>query len=199
MIHALILIDLQKDFFSDIFPLTYPKNLFKTCNTLIRTAYDTGQLLLSAEDSHPIDHGSFASTHKLPPFTLGKLSNNPQILWPLHCVENTEGAEHHQSLLDTPIVFSKGFDHSYECYSAFFDQTGVNPTGVHKYLHEYKIQEITLVGSALNFGVKHTALDGRRLGYKVNVILDGCGFMGVDGESFEETVSLLINNKVKVI
>lgn len=199
MTNALLLIDIQRDFFSDKFKLTHSDNLIRTCNTLIKTYYTLSQNIISVEDCHPKDHGSFASTHKLPPFTLGKLSNNPQILWPDHCIEDTKGAKPHWDLLDTPLSFCKGLDQSYECYGAFFDQTGVTPTGLHKYLHENKIEEITLVGSALNFGIKHTALDARRLGYKVTVIVDGCGFMDVEGESFDETVNILINNRVKVV
>ena len=56
----------------------------------------TGQhydLIVVTQDWHPKGHGSFASSHPgAEPFQLGELSGLPQMLWPDHCVEETNGA-----------------------------------------------------------------------------------------------------------
>ena len=56
----------------------------------------------------------------------------PQILWPVHCVQNTPGAEFHPDLALEPIarIFRKGTQAQVDSYSAFFDNARRGDTGL---------------------------------------------------------------------
>ncbi|MGC1322869.1 MAG: bifunctional nicotinamidase/pyrazinamidase [Candidatus Udaeobacter sp.] len=99
-----------------------------------------------------------------------------QILWPVHCVQNTHGAEF-APLFDTSRiadVFHKGTERNIDSYSTFFDNAHRRHTGLAHYLEKRSITEIYLMGLALDYCVKYSALDARQLGLNTNVIVDGC-------------------------
>ena len=53
-------------------------------------------LVVATQDWHPADHGSFAANHPgRTPGEMIELAGLPQILWPVHCVQGTPGAEFH--------------------------------------------------------------------------------------------------------
>jgi len=56
----------------------------------------------------------------------------------------------------------------------FFDNAHRRHTGLAHYLEERGIKDIYLMGLALDYCVKYSALDARKLGLKTYVILDGC-------------------------
>lgn len=103
-----------------------------------------------------------------------------QILWPVHCVQNTHGAEFAPSFDTTRIahVFHKGIDPRIDSYSTFFDNAHRRSTGLADYLKDRAIKTIYLLGLALDYCVKYTALDACQLGLKPHVVLDGC--RGID-------------------
>ncbi len=56
-------------------------------------------LVVATQDWHPANHGSFAANHPgRQPGELIELAGLPQILWPVHCVQGTRGAELHPAL-----------------------------------------------------------------------------------------------------
>ena len=56
------------------------------------------------QDWHTPKHVSFASSHAgKKPFGTVKLAYGTQVLWPDHCVQGTEGAALHKSLVFTPL------------------------------------------------------------------------------------------------
>src|SRR6185437_8828010 len=88
---ALILVDIQNDFVPGG-ALAVPEGdaVVPVCNR-IQSAFD---LVVATQDWHPPDHGSFAANH--PGHNVGEvidLNGLPQILWPVHCVQNTPGAD----------------------------------------------------------------------------------------------------------
>jgi nicotinamidase/pyrazinamidase len=103
-----------------------------------------------------------------------------QILWPVHCVQNTHGSEFAPSFDTTRIdyVFHKGIDPSIDSYSTFFDNAHRRSTGLADYLKDRAIKDIYLLGLALDYCVKYSALDARQLGLNTHVVLDGC--RGID-------------------
>ena len=141
-------------------------------------------LVLATQDWHPPNHGSFAANHpgKKPGDRI-MLDGIEQILWPVHCVQNTFGAEFAPAFDTNRIahVFHKGVERNIDSYSTFFDNAHRRETGLADYLKKRSIKNIYLMGLALDYCVKYSALDARHLGLNTHVILDGC--RGIELES----------------
>jgi nicotinamidase/pyrazinamidase len=106
-----------------------------------------------------------------------------QVLWPVHCVEGTPGADFH-SELDTDaadLILRKGFRSAIDSYSAFFENDRTTTTGLAGYLRERGVEEVWLGGLATDFCVAYTALDAARLGFSVTVVEDACRAIDLDG------------------
>src|SRR5437899_9025651 len=98
-------------------------------------------------------------------------------------VQNTRGAEFAPSFDTSRIahVFHKGIDPKIDSYSTFFDNVHRRHTGLAHFLEKGGIEDIYLMGLALDYCVKYSALDARHLGLNTHVILDGC--RGIELES----------------
>ena len=172
--NALIIVDLQNDFLpGGALPVPHGDEVIPLANELQRR-FD---LVLATQDWHPPDHGSFAANHagKKPGDRI-ILDGIEQILWPVHCVQNTHGAEFAPSFDTSRIahVFHKGIERNIDSYSTFFDNAHRRHTGLADYLKTRSIKDIYLMGLALDYCVKYSALDARHLGLHAHVILDGC-------------------------
>jgi nicotinamidase/pyrazinamidase len=177
---ALIIVDLQNDFLPDgALPVPRGDEVIPLANELQRNF----ELVLATQDWHPPDHGSFAANHpgKKPGDRI-MLDGIEQILWPVHCVQNTHGAEFAPSFDTSRVarVFHKGIDPKIDSYSTFFDNAHRRETGLADYFKKRAINEIYLMGLALDYCVKYSTLDARHLGLNTRVILDGC--RGIDLE-----------------
>jgi nicotinamidase/pyrazinamidase len=204
MKRALIVVDIQNDFLPGG-ALAVPEGdtILPFVVDLMRngTPYD---LLVVTQDWHPKDHGSFASTHNGGiPFQTGELSGLPQMLWPDHCVEGTSGANLAGDIEEvlSEITSSdrqvkvrkikKGQDRNVDSYSAFFDNARRHDTGLRTILDEHGIIEVDVVGLALDYCVKYTALDAASLGFRTRVLL--LGSRAVDPASLPEVFDELSN------
>jgi len=172
--NALIIVDLQNDFLpGGALPVPRGDEAIPLANEL----QPKFELVLATKDWHPLDHGSFAPNHpgKKPGDRI-MLDGIEQILWPVHCVQNTFGAEFAASFDTNRIahVFHKGVERNIDSYSTFFDNAHRRETGLAHYLKERSIKDIYLLGLALDYCVKYSALDARQLGLNAHVILDGC-------------------------
>jgi nicotinamidase/pyrazinamidase len=140
------------------------------------------------QDWHPRGHQSFASMHPgRRPFETVALSYGPQVLWPDHCVQGTEGAEFHPDL-DVPhaaLILRKGFRPAIDSYSAFYENDRTTPTGLGGYLLERRFERVFLAGLALDFCVRYSAEDARKLGFPATVIEDACRAIDIDGSMAE--------------
>ena len=118
-------------------------------------------LVVATRDWHPEDHGSFAERGGI---------------WPVHCVQNTPGAELHSALdrSQVHVIVDKGQNPGTEGYSGF------DETELAALLRERGIDSVTVVGLATDYCVKNTALDALREGLKVTV--DSSAVRGVDVE-----------------
>ena len=171
---ALIIVDLQNDFLpGGALAVPHGHEVIQLANELQREF----ELVLATKDWHPRDHGSFAANHKgKKPGDRIMLDGIEQILWPVHCVQNTHGAEFAHAFDRSRIahVFHKGTERNIDSYSTFFDNAHRRHTGLAHYLKERSIKDIYLLGLALDYCVKYSALDARQLGLNAHVILDGC-------------------------
>src|SRR5688572_2140244 len=105
---ALILVDIQNDFLPGG-ALAVPEGdeIIPVANQLQAEF----PLVVATQDWHPANHGSFAASHPgKNVFEPIELNGLPQTLWPVHCVQNTKGAELAASLNRERIakVFLKG-------------------------------------------------------------------------------------------
>jgi nicotinamidase/pyrazinamidase len=133
--------------------------------------------VVATQDWHPREHGSFAANNPgKKPGELIELHGLTQVLWPVHCVQDSHGAELHADLDHSKIteVFRKGSDPKVDSYSGFFDNGKRNPTGLADWLKARWISRVYVMGLATDYCVKYTALDARSLGFDVWVIEDGC-------------------------
>jgi nicotinamidase/pyrazinamidase len=172
--NALIIVDLQNDFLpGGALPVPHGDEVIPVANELQRHF----RLVVATKDWHPPDHGSFAANHKgKKPGDRIILDGIEQILWPVHCVQNTHGAELASSFDTSRIahVFHKGIERNIDSYSTFFDNAHRRHTGLADYLKKRSIKDIYLMGLALDYCVKYSALDARHLSLNTHVIVDGC-------------------------
>ncbi|EHJ4127647.1 bifunctional nicotinamidase/pyrazinamidase [Escherichia fergusonii] len=174
---ALLLVDLQNDFCAGG-ALAVPEgdNTVDIANQLINWCQSRDIPVIASQDWHPANHGSFASQHQVALYSQGMLDGLPQTFWPDHCVQNSEGAALHPLLKQKAInrIFHKGENPLVDSYSAFFDNGRRQKTTLDEWLREHNIGELIIMGLATDYCVKFTVLDALQLGYRVNVITDGC-------------------------
>ena len=175
MKQALILVDLQNDFFPGG-ALAVPQG--DAILPVLKKIFETMPFdkVIATKDWHPKDHGSFASNHGKKTGEVVLLEGIRQILWPIHCVENTQGAEFAPGF-DTQRIhktFYKGTDPFIDSYSAFFDNGHKKSTGLGEYLAEEGIRKITIMGLATDYCVRYSVIDALSLGLDVTVIANGC-------------------------
>ena len=132
-------------------------------------------IMAATQDWHPPSHGSFVVNHPgRKDYDSIELNGLPQILWPVHCVQHTWGAELASTLSREPIlrVFPKGTDPAIDSYSGFFDNGHRKSTGLGEWLKVRAVSEVFVCGLATDYCVKFTALDAVRLGFKAHVVED---------------------------
>lgn len=171
---ALIIVDLQNDFCTGG-SLAVPggEEVVPLANQL-QQQFD---LVIATQDWHPNDHVSFAANHKgNTVHDVVLVDNIPQVLWPIHCVQNTPGAAF-RSDFDTRKVkkiFHKGTDSKVDSYSAFYDNEHLRSTGLTDYLRNEGVTDVYIMGLATDYCVKYSALDAVHDGFNVHVITDAC-------------------------
>jgi nicotinamidase/pyrazinamidase len=157
---ALLIIDFQNDF-TEGGALAVPDGdaIAPRVGELLRSGgFD---LVVATRDWHPADHDSF------------KEQGGP---WPPHCVQGTSGAELHESLPReaVDVVVDAGYEPHLEGYSGFEE------TNLAAVLREHEIDEVTVVGLATDYCVRHTAADALAQGFRVTI--DRGGIRGIDVE-----------------
>ncbi|MFN3429393.1 MAG: bifunctional nicotinamidase/pyrazinamidase [Candidatus Sericytochromatia bacterium] len=169
---ALILVDIQNDFCpGGALAVHEGDRIVHVVNRLL-PHFD---LVVATQDWHPEAHGSFASNHEgKNPGDMHELAGLPQVMWPNHCVQKTEGAEFHPELDLKPVeaVFRKGTDPAIDSYSGFYDNGRKKSTGLVGYFKDKGVTEVHVVGLATDYCVKFTALDAHQAGFATTVIED---------------------------
>ncbi|MBI4606732.1 MAG: bifunctional nicotinamidase/pyrazinamidase [Planctomycetes bacterium] len=176
--NTLILVDLQNDFVpGGALPVPRGDEVVPVANR-VQSFFD---LVVATQDWHPPGHGSFAASHHgKKPGDVTLLGGLEQVLWPVHCVQGTRGAELLEVLEKRRIarVFRKGTDPAIDSYSGFFDNGHRRATGLGDYLRERGVTDVFVLGLATDYCVKLTALDAIGLGFRTHLVEDGC--RGVD-------------------
>lgn len=190
MKRALILVDLQNDFFpGGALAVKDGDKVLPAINALMKMPFD---LVVATKDYHPPLHVSFASTHGKQAGDIISDGETTQILWPNHCVQGSKGSDFAPGwdVVNVNQVVHKGTNVEIDSYSTFFDNGHSQETGLNQLLKEQGIDTIYIAGLATDYCVKYSVLDARDLGYKVFVVKEGCRPVNLrpeDGENaFQE-------------
>ena len=148
---ALIIVDVQNDFCpGGTLAVKDGDQVVGPLNKLIREFERTGDPIFKSRDWHPATTKHFQ-----------KFGGT----WPVHCVQNTRGAEFHPDLIDSDriTIISKGLGDE-DSYSAF------DGTKLEAMLQELCVEELIIGGLATDYCVKQTVLDGLKNGFKVKAV-----------------------------
>ena len=197
--NALILVDIQNDFLPGGALAVADGDAVIPIANRLQSQFD---LVVASQDWHPPEHGSFAANHDgRSPGEMIELAGVQQILWPVHCVENTPGAEFAADLDSARIdkVFQKGTDRNIDSYSTFFDNGHKKATGLGEYLQSHGVSLVYVLGLATDYCVKFSALDARQLGFETCLIEDGCRGVNLQPDDVERAVDEMRAAGVRVV
>ena len=150
---ALIVVDVQNDFCpGGALAVARGDQVVAPLNKLIAEFLERGEPVFKSRDWHPEKTAHFTAYGGT---------------WPVHCVQNTPGAEFHPQLIDDLHirVISKGLGDE-DTYSAF------DGTDLALQLRRLGIEEVWVGGLATDYCVKHTVLDGLKEGFRVKALED---------------------------
>ena len=194
---ALIVVDLQNDFGpGGALAVAGGDEIVPQANALLQDF----PVRVLTQDWHPQGHSSFAASHPgAAPFSVIDMPYGPQVLWPTHCVQGSQGAAFHAGLnVDAAqLVLRKGFRPEIDSYSAFHDNDRTTRTGLDGYLRSRGVTSVTLVGLATDFCVAWSAVDAARLGYDVTVLEGATRAIDLNG-SLAEARRLMRDAGVKL-
>lgn len=177
---ALIVVDMQNDFAHPDGSLYVAgaDAILARVNAEIVTAIAAGSPVLYTQDWHPESTPHFEKDGGL---------------WPVHCVAGSWGAEFHARLLVAGPTVKKGVNGE-DGYSGFTMRDPVTgqtqPTSLAEMLGG--ASRVTVVGLALDYCVKETALDAIRLGLHTEVPLDATAAVNIEPHHGPDAVAALV-------
>lgn len=185
--NALLIIDLQNDFCPGG-SLAVPDGdaIIPVVNKLAAHF----SLVAATKDWHPQEHVSFSETHQGSEiFDTVSVHGLEQMLWPVHCVQGSKGAELHPDLNLNPIdlILHKGTRQQLDSYSAFFENDGTTPTGLQGWLKDFGVTHVYVCGLAEDVCVFHSAVDAHTCGFVTTVISDATRAVDTPKGSAERT------------
>ncbi len=169
---ALLIVDVQKDFCpGGSLAVSGGDDIIPVINRYIEIFREKKLPVLASRDWHPRDSIHFRTGGGI---------------WPVHCVQNTDGARFHPGLAlpDDTVILSKGMDPERDdAYSAFQAAT---EKGLHlpEFLRKTAISHLYVCGIATDYCVKATVLDALSSGFAVTLLKDAiCGVDLKPGDS----------------
>src|SRR5262245_14082277 len=156
---ALVVVDVQNDFADPAGSLAVAgaEKVIGVLNAEIAAAKAAGAQVIYTQDWHPPHTPHFEA------------EGGP---WPVHCVAGTWGAELHPRLtVNGPAVRkATGQEDGYSGFTMRDVASGTkSSTGLDAVLRELGVKRVVIVGLALDYCVKWTALDALQLGYETVV------------------------------
>lgn len=161
---GLLIVDMQNDFCSGgALAVAGGDRIIPVLNRYIEIFFRGKEPVIASRDWHP------ARTKHFRGF------GGP---WPIHCVQNTPGADFHPSLKlpAQAIIVSKGMDPAADSYSAFqaIDAQGQELRDI---LTDLGVRELYIGGLATDYCVKASVVDALKH-FRVNLLMDA--IRGVD-------------------
>ena len=178
---ALVVVDVQNDF-ADPKGSLYVQGasgVVEAVNRLVESAGGRGWPVFYTQDWHPETTPHFAKDGGI---------------WPVHCVGGSSGAAFHPDLVVEGVSVKKG-GAGEDGYSGFTMRDLVEgrdrPTELDSLLRQEQITSVVVVGLALDYCVKDTALDAVRLGYDVEVPLSATAAVNLAPDDGEMAIATL--------
>ena len=157
---ALLVVDVQNDFADPAGGLYVRggEEIVRPAGVEVGAAQNAGAAVVYTQDWHPATTPHFEKDGGV---------------WPVHCVHDTWGAELHPDLLVQGPVVRKGTsgEDGYSAFSVRDPVSGAAASTQLQSLLDPSVRRLVIVGLAGDYCVRETALDGRRLGYEVEVPL----------------------------
>jgi len=181
---ALIVVDAQYDFMP-VSEEDYKKGMggalaVKDGNQIVPVINDLlpkYDLVIFTKDWHQPDNIYFAASHEEKEvFDQMEINGKLETLWPIHCVQNTRGADLHDDIDFSLIrgefyIIKKGLGKDCHPYGGFGDK--MEDTKLNDILNEKDIRALDIVGLALDYCVKDTAIDAANFGYDTTIFIEG--------------------------
>ncbi|MEZ4599117.1 MAG: nicotinamidase [Syntrophotaleaceae bacterium] len=153
---GLLVVDVQNDFCpGGTLAIEGGDEVVPVLNSWIQAARERGLPVYLSRDWHPKGHPSFSPQ---------------QGPWPVHCLQDTEGAAFHPDLMvpEGSVVVTKGVRFDQDQLSVF-DETGFSAK-----LRRDGVRRLWIGGLALDVCVMESAMDARREGFEVCLLLPAC-------------------------
>ena len=160
---ALVVVDVQNDFADpsgSLYVQSGDTEVVPAVNREVDRAVAAGAMVFYTQDWHP---------ERTPHFAIDGG------IWPVHCVAGSTGAEFHPNLRVVGPSIHKGANGE-DGYSGFTMRDPVSgeniPTPLASMIRDARCNRVIVVGLALDYCVKDTALDSAREGFDTTVLLD---------------------------
>lgn len=197
--NALLIIDVQNDFCpGGALPVPEGDQVITVINSIVKKFYK----VIATQDWHPINHISFARNHPgKKEYEEIEVSGIKQVLWPIHCVPGTKGAEFHPDLIadNFNLILRKGNNPKIDSYSAFRENDKKTITGLNGYLKELDIKQVFICGLALDYCVFYSAMDSKEMGFDTYVILDATRGIDSPPGSIENALNTMQGKEINII
>lgn len=187
---ALLIVDVQNDFADPSGSLYVPggEEVIPFINEQAHSAVEAGALVVYTQDWHPEETPHFQKFGGV---------------WPVHCVAGTEGAEFHPDLdvVEGALHIKKGTggEDGYSAFSLRDPETGEeSSTGLRDQLEEARVERVAVVGLALDYCVKETALDAARKDLHTTLLADGSLPVNMEHGDGARAVADMVGVGVKV-
>lgn len=195
MAKALIIVDMQVDFCEGgSLPVPGGAQVAQDITDYLEECSTDYDLIIATKDWHPVDWEERGFSH---------FSEEPDYLdtWPVHCVQETEGANFHPNFAHTyaDFLFFKGQNGpAYSGFEGFLTDPWTeisDPTTLDDFLKDEGISEIEVCGDEMANCVRATVFDGLKLGYEVTLLAPLVASLGDP----EETIDELIQNGCVIV
>lgn len=194
---TLIVIDVQNDFIpGGALAVPHGDEIISVINKIQKNF----QLIIATQDWHPLNHSSFAANHEgKEEFQKISWQGQDQVLWPVHCVQNTPGSSFHKDLETNRIeaIFRKGTNPEIDSYSGFFDNAHLKSTGLAGYLKEKDAKDLYFCGLAAEYCVYFSIMDALAEGFNATLIEDAT--RALDPSDFERARKDILSKGGKII
>ena len=178
---ALVVVDTQNDFADPDGNLYVEggETIIPQINAEIAAARTAGALVVYTQDWHPGSTPHFEKDGGV---------------WPVHCVQDTWGAELHPDLVvdDTAPVVRKGAEggDGYSGFSVRDPESGdEHATRLDSILKDHDVERVVVVGLAQDYCVKETTIDAATKGYDTTMISDATRAVNMEPGDDEEAVA----------
>jgi nicotinamidase/pyrazinamidase len=175
---ALMVVDMQNDFFpGGALAVDNADQILPVVNRYI-DCFEKAQLpIFFSRDWHPETTKHFQGQGGV---------------WPMHCVQNTKGAEFVAGLRmpDNSIIASKGMDPTKDSYSVF-DGESPQQRPIFEVVKDLGVKELFFCGLATDYCVKDSVLDALHKGFDVKVMIDAIKAVDLHPDDSEKALDLM--------